>query len=218
MNVLYVGSGNSAKLIDKLYLSKYKVVCVNNAWRLFQDRRFDVWIHSGDFPKENCPKVKMYDKEISAKEYALSTANIAKKLNMVCKSPQHHTGYTIFFQGAYWIMSELKPDKISLLGFDHDYNQNKVDKWNNHKRPNIQNKFGDKPKNQSITDWSNLFYDGMGIDFFYGHGSPDPMRLGVEHLIDKFNLLKENAKKLNISIVNLSPVTSPINTIPKESI
>jgi len=218
MNVLYIGSGNSAKLIDRLNLSKYTIACVNNAWQLFKSSRFDIWIHSGDFPKENLPKNKVWDKEISSKDYSLSTAKIVKKLNITCQSPQHHVGYTVFFQGIYWIMSELQPDKISLLGFDHDYNQDKVDKWNTHKRPNIQNKFNNKPKNQSITEWCNSFYKEMEPDFFYGHGSPDPMRLGVKHLVEKFELLKENALKLNISIVNLSPVISPINTIPKESI
>ena len=39
-----------------------------------------------------------------------------------------------------------------------------------------------------------------------------------KHLIEKFELLKENAKKLDIYIVNLSPVISSINTIPKEAI
>lgn len=218
MNVLYIGSGNSAKLIDKLDLSKYTVVCVNNAWRLFQDSSFDVWIHSGDFPKEHSPKIKMYHREVSAKDYSLSTASIINSLNIDCKSPQHYVGYTIFFQGIYWIMNELKPEKISLLGFDHDYNQSKVDKWNEHKRPNIQNKFNNKQKKQNITEWLNLFYDGMETDFFYGHGSPDPMRLGTQHLIDKFEILKKNAQKLNISIVNLSPIISPINTIEKEMI
>ena len=37
---------------------------------------------------------------------------------------------TIFFCGLYWIFDELKPEKVSLLGFDHDYNPDKVKKWN----------------------------------------------------------------------------------------
>jgi hypothetical protein len=52
MNVLYIGSGKSATLFRKLNLDNYTIACVNNAWRLFDGNKFDVWIHSGDFPKE----------------------------------------------------------------------------------------------------------------------------------------------------------------------
>jgi hypothetical protein len=43
-------------------------------------------------------------------------------------SPAHHIGYTIFFLGLYWIMLELQPTDIYLLGFDHDYNPKKTEK------------------------------------------------------------------------------------------
>jgi hypothetical protein len=218
MNVLYVGSGKSASLVHKLDLSKYTIVCANNAWRLFTDSHFHYWIHSGDFPSENFPPVKNYDHEISTKHYSKSADNIAKNLKMNCKSPQHHLGYSVCFMGLYWIIDSLKPTKISLLGFDHDYNSEKLNKWEEHKRPNIQNKFNNKPKDQSIEQWSNQFFDGMQTDFFYGHGTPDPMRLGTKHLQDKFSFAMENCKKLNIQLVNLSPVQSIINTLPKEAI
>lgn len=217
-SVLYIGSGNSAKLIDKLDLSLYTIVCANNAWKLFQNSHFDAWIHSGDFPFENRPKNKIYDIEVSHKDYSKSSANIVKKLNLTTKSPQHLLGYTIFFQGIYWIIDFLKPQKISLLGFDHDYDKKNVEKWLNNNKPNPQNNFNNKPKNESISDWSNKFFKNMKTDFFYGYGSPDPMRLGEKHLIDKFKLLQSNCEKLKINLVNLSPVTSNINIITKEPI
>lgn len=216
-NVLYLGSGNSAKLIDKLNLDDYFIVGVNNTWRLFKDSRFDVWVHSGDFPLENRPKIKNYDTEISYNEYSKSASSIIEKLSIKCNSPQHYLGYTIFFMGLYWIMNDLQPSKISLLGFDHDYNPDKVEKWNNHDRPNPQNSYL-KPRGQTIKDWSNKFFENMKQDSFYGHGTPDPIRLGKDVLISKFELAKANARRLNIDLVNLSSIQSEINTIQKESI
>lgn len=214
MNILYVGSGNSAKLIHKLDLSKYTVACVNNAWRLFE--KFDIWIHSGDFPGENRPKNKNYETEVSYKQYSVAASEIVEKLNLTCNSPQHHLGYTVFFNGLYWLMNQ-QPNKISLLGFDHDYNPEKVKKWMENDRPSPSNKYL-KPNDKTINEWLCQFFDGMEEDSFYGQGTPDPLRLGENHLKSKFLLAEENAKKLNIELVNLSPVESEINIIKKEAI
>lgn len=216
-NILYIGSGKSALLYDKVNLEAYTVVCANNAWRLFQDSTFDYWVHSGDFPGEHRPKVKNYLNEISYREYSKSADEIVKKLEVFPPSPQHYLGYTIFFMGLYWIMNDLNPDKISLLGFDHDYNQAKVKKWLDNDRPNPQNQYR-KPRNQTIEDWSSEFFDGMEKDSFYGHGTPDPIRLGESCLVKKFSQAIENSEKLGIEIVNLSPVESHINIFKKESI
>ena len=59
-NYLYIGSGNSALNIKDKDLSNFTIVCANNAWRLFDKSFFDIWIHSGDFPKYNFPKEKNY--------------------------------------------------------------------------------------------------------------------------------------------------------------
>jgi hypothetical protein len=217
MNVLYIGSGKSATLFRKVNLDNYVVVCVNNAWRLFEDNTFDIWIHSGDFPIENSPKIKNYHTEISFKEYDKAANEIIKKLNVVCQSPAHYLGYTVFFNGLYWIMNDLKPKKISLLGFDHDYNPDKVQKWIDNDKPNPQNHYL-KPSSQSIHDWSNEFFKDMKHDSFYGHGTPDPIRLGEDHLISKFHMAISNAEKLGIDLVNLSPIQSKINVIKKEKI
>lgn len=217
MNVLYIGSGKSANLIEKLDLSTYYIVCANNAWKLFQNSHFNVWIHSGDFPVENRPKIINFDLDISHNQYSQSAINIAKKLQIVTRSPMHHLGYTVFFNGLYWIFDTLQPQKVSLLGFDHDYNQEKLKKWDENGRPNPQNNYK-KPRNQSLSDWSEKFFDGMETDSFYGHGTPDPMRLGAKHLKQKFMYAIINANKLNIDLVNLSPVESTINIIRKEPI
>jgi hypothetical protein len=215
-DILYVGSGRSAILSTKLDLSKYIIVGANNSWKLFEN--FDIWIHSGDFPNENRPKKQNYNLEISYNQYSISILNIVKKLNIQCQSPQHYVGYTIFFSGLYWIFNDLKPNNIFLLGFDHDYNLNKFQKWNDNNRPNPQNHFL-KEKHQSIKDWSDVFFNGMEEDFFYGHGTPDPMRLGMKHLKDKMIQAINNANNLGIQIFNLSPIESEFNQIiPKKII
>jgi len=214
MNILYVGSGRSAQLVKRIDLSKYKVACVNNAWRLFE--KFDIWIHSGDFPSENRPKTKNFEIEVSHREYNKAAQEMAEKLGAATRSPSHYFGYTAFFNGLYWLMNE-QPKKISLLGFDHDYNPEKVKKWQENNKPSPQNQYL-KPKDMTINEWLGDFFKGMEKDSFYGQGTPDPLRLGEKHLKDKFLLAIENAKKLNIELVNLSPVESNINMVQKEKI
>lgn len=209
--VLYIGSGKSAlQALDPKYDGCIKVA-VNNAWRIFENDKFDVWIHSGDFPRERFPVNKNYEKEVTYEEYSVTAAAVAKKLNWNIKSPEHHCGYTIFFMGLYYIMMEMKPDRIGLLGFDHDYNMEKVEKWNSDNRPNIQNQFNKKTE-KTIEEWANNYFHNMEEDFFYGHGTPDPIRLGKEHLIGKFELAKKSSQELGIDIVNCSGVLSEINT------
>jgi hypothetical protein len=215
MNILYIGSGNSANLYKNLDLSKYTVVCANNAWRLFSDSSFDYWIHSGDFPREWHPPNKNYIHEISYNEYKNSSVNICNRFEIKTTSAQHYIGYTIFFQGLYYIMDTLSPTKISLLGFDHDYNEEKVKKWEINGKPTPHNKFL-KDSSQSIAEWANSFFEGMQSDSFYGHGTPDPLRLSKKHLVEKFNIAIDIAIRLNIELVNLSPVESDINIIKKE--
>ena len=216
-NILYIGIGKSAELAKNVDLDKYTVCCVNNAWKLFDNYVFDYWIHSGDFPAENRPKnnERNFKNEISYTQYKVSSEEIVDKIGAKVKSPQHHLGYTIFFLGLYWIINDLEPKKISLLGYDHDYNDAKVKKWNKSGRPTPQNHYK-KEKQQTIKDWSNSFFKDMEKDFFYGHGTPDPIRLGEEHLIGKFRQAIDVCKSLDIELVNLSPVESKINNIKKE--
>ncbi len=213
-NILYIGSGPSATMAKEIDLSKYTVCCANNAWRLFEDSHFFAWIHSGDFPKENFPKQVNYELEINNNDYE-KTSIIANKLfDWNTKSPPNYLGYTIFFLGLYWIMTTLRPEKISLLGFDHDYNPEKIKKWEEHDRPNVQNFFNNKQE-KNLQDWGNNFFKGLKQDFFYGHGTPDPMRYPESHLIKKFKIAQQSAEFLNIDLGNLSPVISEINILKK---
>ena len=218
MDIIYIGSGKSANLIKEIDSKKYITVCVNNAWRLFENEEsFDYWLHSGDFPRENHPKNRNYAKEISYKEYQQSILNLVDILNIRTDSPYHHVGYTIFFQGLYWIFESLKPKNIYLLGFDHDYNPEKSKKWLENNKPSPHNHFL-KDKKQTIKEWSEEFFKGFETDFFYGHGTPDPLRLGENELIKKFQLALQNSQKLGINVFNASPVENTINIFPKINI
>ena len=213
-NVIYCGSGNSSKLIDLVDQKDFVICGANNAWRLFKE--FDFWIHSGDFPRENRPEKQNFKTEISYSEYKETSKRFCDTLGIETTSPQHYVGYTIFFLGLHWIMTELKPKRIGLLGFDHDYNPEKVKKWREGGQPNPQNQY--LKSDETIKKWGENFFDGMKQDSFYGQGTPDPLRLGEDHLRGKFKQLIENSKKIGIEIVNLSPVSSGINPMPKVSI
>ena len=219
MDVIYIGSGKSAELIKEIDHTKYTIVCANNAWRLFENKQpFDYWLHSGDFPHENHPPTKNFKYEISHLEYESAISDfVANVLKMEISYSHHYVGYTIFFQGLYWIFHHLKPRAIYLLGFDHDYNKEKTKKWFENKQPNPQNNFL-KCESETIKQWSENFFKGFEPDFFYGHGTPDPLRLGENELRCKFKQAEEIAKKLGIDVFNASPVFSAINTFPKANI
>jgi hypothetical protein len=99
-----------------------------------------------------------------------------------------------------------------LLGFDHDYNPEKLVKWDDNNRPGPHNGFF-KDKGQSLSSWSEEFFKDMKTDFFYGHGTPDPMRLGIKHLKEKMQQALKHANMLNMNIYNLSSVKSEFNEI-----
>jgi hypothetical protein len=191
-------------------LSCYKIVCLNNAWRLFENSQFDIWIHSGDFPRENYPKYKNYSQEISHKEYSTAIKNFCERNNIKTQFPEHWVGYTMFFQGLYWIMNEFRGTEIHLLGFDHDYNKEKTAKWLELGKPTPQNNFF-RAANETIKEWSEKTFSEFKSDFFYGHGTPDPLRLGEEELINKFNQAYNLSKDLGVQIINLSNLPSKIN-------
>lgn len=219
-NILYIGSGKSVNYINHIDLSEYLVVGVNNTWQLFAEnkQRMDVWIHTGDYvgkkPDKNHVNI---GRIVSYEEYSQAVLNIAKKLAWDTTTPWFYAGYTIFFQGLYWVMDELQPKKISLLGFDHDYNPQKVDKWIANNCPAPNNKYNNTVhSNKDVDEWCNAFFTDMEPDAFYGHGTPDPLRLDKELIRQKFEVAKKSAYDLHINLVNISPIETDINTIQKE--
>lgn len=218
MKVLFIGSGLSALQARSDKYHDHIKVCLNNAWRIYEGGEFDYWIHPADFPEENYPLNVNYKKEISYEDYTAALNQGASQVGFQGVTGfelEKSIGYTSFFQGLYWIMLTLSPEKIGLLGFDHDYNQNKIDKWLADDIPNIQNGFNDK-KEKTIKEWSDNYFQGFEKDFFYGHGTPDPMRYGHHYIESKMALAQEKAKSLGISIVNYSERYSPYNVFERE--
>lgn len=217
MKVLFVGSGLSAQQARSDNYHDHIKVCLNNAWRIYEGGVFDYWIHPADFPQENYPLNVNYKKEISYNDYAAVLNNGASRLGIRDVSGfelEKRIGYTSFFQGLYWIMLALSPERIGLLGFDHDYNKNKIDKWIADDKPNVQNHFNDK-KEKTIKEWSDNYFQGFEKDFFYGHGTPDPMRYGPDYIERKMILAQEKSKSLGVSIVNYSERQSPYNVFER---
>ena len=205
-DVLYIGSGNSALKAAEINKDGLIVCAVNNAWRILDN--VDYWIHSGDFPRENYPEHKNYKNRISHGEYAPAIHRLNETLQWNAPSPEHYVGYTIFFQGLYWIMSELKPKNIYTLGFDHDYNKEKLKRWFELGKPSPHNKY-----NGLIIQEE---FEGFKNDSFYGVSTPDPMRLGQSHIEEKFELAERYAEKLGVTLWNLSSSKNGINSFNKK--
>jgi len=204
--VLYVGSGVSALKIKDFRAGRQTFVA-NNAWRLWKDG--DIWIRSGDFPVKPDFEIPQ-SSSISHREYSDAAKKTCEYLSIKTFSPEHYVGYTIFFQGLNWIAWNFKPCRILLLGFDHDYNQEKVAKWEEIGKPNPQNKFeGFCGKS------ADEVFSAYKPDAFYGHGTPDPLRLKVDHLRELFERAKETLARLNCECFNASGITEGLNSFPQ---
>lgn len=204
--ILYVGSGVSALRIED-FRGGRKTCVTNNAWRLWRDG--DTWIHSGDFPFKSeiaIPKESI----VSHRQYAGAAREACDHLKIQTQSPEHYVGYTIFFQGLNWIAWNFRPCRILLLGFDHDYNEEKVEKWEELGRPNPQNKF----KGFEGRTADAVFSD-MKPDAFYGHGTPDPLRLKKEYLTELFRRASRTLADLGCECFNASGVTNGLNPFPQ---
>lgn len=204
--ILYVGSGKSALKIDDFRYGRQTCV-TNNAWRLWKDS--DIWIHSGDFPIK---PDKQIPKEftVSHPQYAKAARDTCEHLLIDTKSPEHYVGYTIFFQGLNWIAWNFKPCRILLLGFDHDYNMDKARVWHEMGRPNPQNKF--KGFEGRTAD---EVFSSFESDSFYGHGTPDPLRLSSEYFAELFERAAKTLSRLGCECFNASGVTNGLTPFPQ---
>lgn len=214
-SVLYVGSGASA-LKAKNFRGKVDLVCaVNNAWRALAPEGLDYWIYPGDLPLENFPPDSLPHTPINYLDFQHSAQTVFASLGETYEFPQHKAGYTIFFQGLYWLFDKIKPKRIFTIGFDHDYAPEKVKKWLEHKCPAPNNQFqGVNPP--SVSAWVNSFFEDCPTDAFYGHGTPDPLRLGEAEIREFFDRAKYCADRLGIELYNASGVTHGLNNFPQK--
>lgn len=211
MDILYVGSGRSALKLGE-HLNRGATTCaVNNAWTLFPSKTLDYWIFPSDFPLDRRPPAGYRTKRVTYDDYGLAAPFSCQLMNADTAFQHHWIGYTIFFQGLHWIMHSLKPSRIFTLGFDHDYNPGKVSKWKEAGCPAPHNRFQEeRPKD--VLKWADKFFEGLEADSFYGHGTPDPLRLEEGELRTFFQRAQEVADRLHIQLYNLSGVTEGLNT------
>lgn len=220
MNILYVGSGLSALQAKTGKYKDHTTVALNNAWRIFENSLCDYWIHPDDFPAENFPAAKIYRNEITHSIYNDTIQKNSEKFGFAGLQGyplECHIGYTSFFQGLYWIMGNFSPKKIGLLGFDHDYNEEKLRKWEADNKPTIQNSFNNK-KEATIKEWGENYFSGYQYDSFYGHGTPDPLRFGPEYIKAKMIIAQQVSASLGITIINYSDRPSSLNIFPRETL
>lgn len=201
--ILYVGSGKSALKTDDFRNGRQTCV-TNNAWRLWKNG--DIWIHSGDFPTQSDKQIPN-ELMVSHEQYSKAAFDCCEHLSIETTSPEHYVGYTIFFQGLHWIAWTFKPCRILLLGFDHDYNQAKVEEWVRLGRPNPQNGFA----GLSGRCADEVFAE-FKPDAFYGHGTPDPMRLPIEYFSMLFPRAEKTLHLLGCEVFNASGVTNGLTT------
>jgi hypothetical protein len=217
MDVLYIGSGLSAlQAKDEKYHDHIKV-CLNNAWRIYEGGEFDYWIHPGDFPYENYPSNVHFRSEINHALYSQALHQAADRLGfggLEGFELETQIGYTSFFQGLYWIMLTLAPQRIGLLGFDHDYNPDKTKKWREEGMPQICNNFLNK-REGSMNEWANDYFKEYEQDAFYGHGTPDPLRFNDDYIEQYMQLALKNSQLLGVELVNYSQRFSPYHVFPR---
>ena len=213
-SVLYVGSGLSAKAAKGL-ADKVTLCCaVNNAWRVFDPEGVDYWLCPGDFPPENYPPPRFPHKPINYCDFKDSSQNVFARFGEEYQFPQHHAGYTTFFQGLYWLFDKVQPKRIYLLGFDHDYDPQKVELWESQGQPAPNNNYGGTSP-PSVEKWANEFFKDCPVDAIYGHGTPDPLRLGAQAITELFLRAQDYAERLGIEVFNVSGVTHGLNTFPQ---
>jgi hypothetical protein len=187
---------------------------VNNAWQVFAPRGVNYWVYPGDFPLEKFPPKSFPHTPVSYYNFRYSAKNVFARFGEAYESPQHYAGYTTFFQGLYWLFDQVHPKRIFTLGFDHDYAPEKVARWESNGLPSGVNFYnGEHPT--AVDQWTNEFFKGCPTDAFYGHGTPDPLRLGASAITELFQRAQLYAGKLGIEVFNVSGVTMGLNTFPQ---
>ncbi|GIR50495.1 MAG: hypothetical protein CM15mP59_2370 [Flavobacteriaceae bacterium] len=120
---LYVGSGKSALEYKNHEDRSSRSLTVNNSHLAFDDF-VAYYLCSTDFPKKKAQSREIWGTHPKPKYFydVLSHARYHK----LPFRPQ--VGKTIFLDGLYWAMTKGFSE-IYLLGFDHDYNPKRVEKW-----------------------------------------------------------------------------------------
>ena len=185
--LLYVGSGRSALEYKNHNLEGVEILTVNNAHKAFENW-VDYYLCSTDFPNKNKSDAKKYGELVLKPKYFYGVLSHARYFKLPFRP---NVGKTIFLDGLYWAMAKGF-DEIFLLGFDHDYNPNRVKKWDG-------KHIGNEEKLKEIFTGKN-----EEPDAFYGQNTPDPLRHGKHNLSQMFEDAKTHASIYGCKIFNLS--------------
>jgi hypothetical protein len=112
--ILIIGSGHSALEYENYKNKNFIIVTVNNSWKITND--WDYWVSAGDYKGDTPPIIKENQKIITGKEYNLAMSKYGHVNNC---------GFSIMLNTSYWVLENLKPNKIYYLGADMDYTPNK---------------------------------------------------------------------------------------------
>lgn len=197
--LLFVGSGKSALEHLNHDLSNVEVLTVNNSIKAFS-KKVAFYLCSTDFPNERKPKPSQYGELILKPKYFYHVLSHAQYHRL---SFRPHVGKTIFLDGLYWAMAKGF-DEIYLLGFDHDYNPKRVEKWDG---KHIGN---DEKLKQIFTGKDEE------PDAFYGQNTPDPLRHGKHNLAKMFVDAKTHAEEYGCRIINISTRKGGIEVFDRE--
>ncbi len=187
-SLLFIGSGKSALEIKKHNIYNLDILAVNNSYKAVKERKIDYYLCSTDFPKSKKPNKNIYKNLVTKYDYRYKTLAYAKYKKFPFRPI---IGKTIFLDGLNWAFTNGYKN-IFLLGFDHDYNPNRVKKWNNiytTDENNLKKLFNEKNDEP---------------DTFYGQGTPDPLRHGSDNLQNYFYLVNSHSKFYDCNIYNLS--------------
>jgi hypothetical protein len=145
MNVLLVGSGKSSNEILYHQLDGLVVCAINNAWVI--PSRLDYSICSGDWKPVNGRPQDV--EKISHKKY--SSKEQIKRYGCISDSG---IGATMFFNAVYWILGNLKPDNLGMIGCSMHYPDNKANTFYGAGNPD-PTRFSE----DTLFKWFDRFYD-----------------------------------------------------------
>ena len=186
--VLIIGSGvRDKEEINKLDLSNFTVVTINNSWML--DDRWDINVHAPDHPKDRRP-------ESAPGKQIISTGGENGYSKAVQKfGGLRQCGYSVTLATSYWVLFNLKPDLVGFLGCDMNYKK-ADDGSTTFYGVGLDIKRRGEP-------------DPDRMAKFYGKGKPE------QYLRDVYMRFFEEAKKRNTEVVNFSTLEDSRLPYPK---
>jgi hypothetical protein len=145
MNVLLIGSGKSSQELLYRRLDGLVVCAINNAWTIPCSLDYSIfpgdWIPAnGRSPEAAGVSYKQYQSKEQREKYgSLHDSGL---------------GATMFFNSVYWILENLKPKNLGMIGCSMYYPDNKAHTFYGGGNPDPM-RFSEK----TLFKWFDRFYD-----------------------------------------------------------